>query len=271
MNESPFDAIKQVRDDGSEFWSARNLMPLLGYQSWQKFTNPLLKAAKSTENQGYDLGVHFIRSDKVAASGPMAMDYQLSRLAAYLVAMNCDPNKDQVAMAQGYFAIKTRQAETAQVALPSRKQLAQMVIEAEELLEIEQQARLEAEGYAKQLEAPASAWKELAEADGDYSIADAAKVLSRDSNIDIGRDRLFMFMQAAGWVYRDQFTRKWKAYQTQITTGRLAEKVSRPVMNPKTGTLQVFDPSVRVTPKGLEELHKRLGGSGPVGSLASVG
>ncbi len=26
---SPFDAIRRVRDDGTEFWSARDLMPLL--------------------------------------------------------------------------------------------------------------------------------------------------------------------------------------------------------------------------------------------------
>lgn len=28
---SPFDAVRRTRADGSEFWSARDLMPLLGY------------------------------------------------------------------------------------------------------------------------------------------------------------------------------------------------------------------------------------------------
>lgn len=35
---SPFDAIREVRDDGTEFWSARVLMPLLGYV--RKHVNP---------------------------------------------------------------------------------------------------------------------------------------------------------------------------------------------------------------------------------------
>ena len=34
---SPFDSIKRVRPDGSEYWSARDLMPLLGYIEWRKF------------------------------------------------------------------------------------------------------------------------------------------------------------------------------------------------------------------------------------------
>lgn len=270
MNETPFDAYKTTRSDGSEYWSARTLMSLMGYTKWDHFTTPLLRAIKAAENMGNDLGILFPQSRKKTGGAPL-LDYELSRFAAYLVAMNGDPNKDQVAAAQSYFAIRTREAETAQVALPSRKELALMVVEAEEQLEIEQKARQEAELHAKMLEGPASAWKELVEAEGDYSVADAAKVLSRDPNIDIGRDRLFMFMQSMGWVYRDQFTRKWKAYQTQLTTKRLAEKASRPVLNPKTGQWQVFEPSVRVTPKGLEDLHKRLGGNGSVALLASVG
>lgn len=30
-NKSPFDSIRKTRKDGSEYWSARDLMPLLGY------------------------------------------------------------------------------------------------------------------------------------------------------------------------------------------------------------------------------------------------
>ncbi len=30
-----FERIKQVRDDGSEFWSARDLAVVLGYTQWK--------------------------------------------------------------------------------------------------------------------------------------------------------------------------------------------------------------------------------------------
>ncbi|MBM4603131.1 hypothetical protein GS575_09305 [Rhodococcus hoagii] len=108
---SPFDAIRQVRPDGSEFWSARALMPLLGYSAWRNFRVPLERAMTSAGNQGHDVIVNFAGSRKASRTNP-AEDFQLSRFAAYLVAMNGDPNKPEVAEAQAYFAIRTREAET---------------------------------------------------------------------------------------------------------------------------------------------------------------
>jgi hypothetical protein len=43
----------------------------------------------------------------------MTKSYELSRLACYLTAINADPDKGQVAKAQAYFAISTREAELA--------------------------------------------------------------------------------------------------------------------------------------------------------------
>lgn len=111
---SPFDSIKQINADGIEFWSARDLMLLMAYARWNEFKTPLERAMRSALNQGHDAEKNFRRSTKVTGvqRGPASEDFYLTRFAAYLVAMNGDPNKPEVAKAQAYFAIQTRVAET---------------------------------------------------------------------------------------------------------------------------------------------------------------
>lgn len=129
---------------------------------------------------------------------------------------------------------------------------------------VEAQATLEAaNNKVRELEAPAKSWNTMAAQGGDYSVSAAAKTLSRDPNIRIGRDQLFKFMRELGWIFRTTGRRAhWEAYQDKaINTGRLAHKLSRPFLNEKTGEMEQPAPTVRVTPKGLHELHKHLGGS----------
>lgn len=142
--------------------------------------------------------------------------------------------------------------------------------DAHERAESEAAARIEAEARSRALEAPASAWSHMAESSGDYAVADAAKVLSRDPLIRIGRDRLFKRMQGEGWIFRDRGTSSWRAYQTQVDCGRLVEKLSAPYLHEPTGEMRVPNPTIRITPKGLAELHKRLGGSGQTAIVAEV-
>ena len=136
---SPFDALKRVNDAGVEYWSARDLMPLMGYSTWQNFATPLNRAMCSAANQGQDMESNFMGSHKVAAAGKMPQaDWHLSRFGAYLVAMNGDPNKPEVAAAQSYFAIQTRVAETQAPAASTKPSgaelLAMAVIEAQAML-----------------------------------------------------------------------------------------------------------------------------------------
>lgn len=140
-----------------------------------------------------------------------------------------------------------------------------------EIAKSERAARIEAENHAKALEAPAAAWSHMADSTGDYGVDDAAKVLTRDPAIKIGRDRLFSFMAAEGWIFRNRGTNRWKAYQTQVDCGRLVEKLGTPFLHEPTGQMRVPDPTIRITPKGLAELHKRLGGSGQLPLLAEAG
>ena len=111
---SPFDAIRGYRADGSEFWTGRELTKWLGYKSWEYGEKAIKRAIKSLENQGQDVTSRVLVIQKPSNQGGKLTeikDYELSRFACYLVAMNADPEKEMVAMAQGYFAVKTREAE----------------------------------------------------------------------------------------------------------------------------------------------------------------
>jgi len=119
---SPFDTIKQIRPDGSEFWSARDLQPLLGYRNWREFNDATVRAKISCEAAGHTAPEQFGDAPK---SSPMpnggvrqVPDYHLTRYACYLVAMNGDPRKPEIAAAQTYFAIQTYRQETQ--ALPTQ-------------------------------------------------------------------------------------------------------------------------------------------------------
>lgn len=110
-----------------------------------------------------------------------------------------------------------------------------------------------------ELEPAAKSWNHLADAKGHYSVADAAKILSQDPNISIGRDRLFAFMESIGWIYRRQAKRGgWEVYQTQVDTGRLYERPAKPFLNSKTGDYELPAPTVRVTAKGVARLRELL-------------
>lgn len=112
-NPSPFDQIARTDAEGNTYWSARDLMPLMGYARWQTFLNAVARAHKTAENAA--ITCQFTRSskmvDRAQGGGAEQTDWHLDRMAAYLVAMNGDPNKPEVAAAQAYFAMQTRRAE----------------------------------------------------------------------------------------------------------------------------------------------------------------
>jgi len=108
---SPFERIRRERVDGSEYWSARELMVPLGYGQWRRFKDAIERAEAACANSGNAVTSNFAGAGKINSSGRSSEDVHLSRYGAYLVAMNGDPRKPEIAAAQTYFAVKTREAE----------------------------------------------------------------------------------------------------------------------------------------------------------------
>ena len=127
-NRSPdFESIKRTNPYQAEYWSARDLSPLLGYSNWQNFEVALKRGKTACEQVGQVVSDHFIDSNKMIRTGKGAQrevkDYYLSRFACYLIAQNGDPRKAQIAAAQAYFAVSTRQHELHQLYDEQQKRL----------------------------------------------------------------------------------------------------------------------------------------------------
>lgn len=111
-----FEDIKQIREDGSEFWSARDLASALDYNKWENFSKVINRAMIACENSGHTIAYDFPEVRKIVEAGVTKkpiLDYELSRYACYLIVQNGDPRKEVIALGQTYFAIQTYRQEVA--------------------------------------------------------------------------------------------------------------------------------------------------------------
>lgn len=115
-----FESIKHVDENGIEFWSARELMAILGYSKWENFDEVIKKAKEACTKSLQNVQDHFPDVGKMVAIGTNSKtarevkDYKLDRYACYLIAQNGDSRKSVIALAQTYFAVQTRKQELSQ-------------------------------------------------------------------------------------------------------------------------------------------------------------
>ncbi len=114
-NAKGFEDLKQVNEHGAEYWSARDLQPLLGYDQWRRFEQAIARAKVACKESGNEPDNHFAGAGKMVPLGSGSErkldDFHLSRFACYLIAINGDPRKPEIALAQQYFIVQTRRQE----------------------------------------------------------------------------------------------------------------------------------------------------------------
>ena len=124
---------KKIAPNGEDYWMARDLQTVLAYANWQSFEGVIGKARMACDTSGISSDYQFIHINKGMKSSTGLQieraDFYLSRYACYLIAMNGDPSKPEIASAQTYFAIQTRlqEIETEQIGQGKRIELRERV------------------------------------------------------------------------------------------------------------------------------------------------
>jgi anti-repressor protein len=238
--------IRTVVRDGEPWFVAADVCKILG------LTNPTMALRALDEDEK---GLSQIETPGGAQNMAVVNESGMYALIVRSDKPNAKPFRKWVTSEVLPAIRKTGRYEVAPASVASigRRELAQMVIEAEDRASLAEQALAEV--------APAAeAWNHLATAAGDYAVADAAKILSRHPLITIGRDRLFTLMYRERWIYRRVLDSRWAVLQYAVDRGWLSELASSHY-HPRSGELVLDPPQVRVTVKGLAELQKRLTGT----------
>jgi DNA-damage-inducible protein D len=109
-------AVERKTKTGRPYWMARDIVSILDYRDWRDFREVIERAKASCENAGNFVVDHFVLMPEKVEIGSGAMrereNFALSKYACYLIAMNGDTSKPEIATAQAYFVEQTYRQET---------------------------------------------------------------------------------------------------------------------------------------------------------------
>ncbi|KRQ27122.1 hypothetical protein AOT93_26530 [Mycobacteroides sp. H110] len=210
----------------------------MGYAAWQKFEPIIERAKTAAHGEGFNVRTLFTQTVKKTGGRP-ENDYHVTRFAAYLIAMNGHPGKPEVAAAQVYFAVRTRQQELAQQAFEIPQSYAAALRAAADQAE---RAEL-AEAKVAELEPKAEFYDELMDADGTYSFLAVSKM------IGWGRNIMMAELRKSGVLQKNNLPYQRYEHHFKVTP--------QTFVNRKTGET-VPTATTSVWPSGIEFIRKKL-------------
>lgn len=98
----PFELAKVSTDHDEPYWPLDELKRLLGYEESESISKAVDRAKISADKAGISIKEHFREGSLFDRPGEMFV----SKYAAVMIAINADPNKTPVAIAQNYFALQ---------------------------------------------------------------------------------------------------------------------------------------------------------------------
>jgi prophage antirepressor-like protein len=233
--------IRSVPIDGEPWFVATDVAQILGYRDSNSLTRRIDPEDKGTQilrTLGGDQALTVINeaglyTGVLGSTVPDAREFKLWVVRVVLPAIRMT----------GSYSVAPVEAP----AELSRLEILTLALDSE-------RRAITAEAQAAELTPRAEAWDTLASADGDYDVAEAAKILVR-AGVKTGPQRLFNELARLRWTFRS--AGKWEPYASAVDAGYLT---TRPQSHhhPRTGVVVLDPPQVRVTLKGIERLRIRL-------------
>jgi DNA-damage-inducible protein D len=234
-NETAFDQVKHLDEHGNEYWTGRDLQPLMDYGQWVKFAAVIEKAKASLAIvEGRDAAEHHFpkrESEGGRWGNQQIEDFRLTRFAAYLTAMAGDDTKRAVAEARVYFAVKTREAEV-------RAELDELEVARKYVAALEAKAELQA--HVAVLEPKAALADQFLVSDDTIYLSDLAK------NLKITRHRLIGILRDESVLFLDELQYR-AGYEDWFEV--VMDWVDR---------LGQYKPALKVTRLGVRKIYELL-------------
>ena len=264
--ESQLDQLKIITLTDGEVWSARDLMPFAGYTNWRKWSGAIDRAIESVNASGLNAADHFVGGVKMVAVGSGAKrqveDVEVTRYGAYILFQNGDPRKPEIAAAQQYFAVKTRESEVSPATAPTGAELIALAV-------IEAQAMLAAKDAQIAELAPKAAQADtFRQADGLRTIGDLANDLKVHAatnfpHLKVKQQDVFDLAGLLGIVIRGNTVRHNQPTARSIEAGWVKPKDTKVETNNHGSFVKV---SARLTPRGYGRLWDAA-----VNNLSTIG